>query len=294
MRFLGPRALGRFGEFLEIDADRESAGDHLAALVLDRIVEIDLQAHLLLHIVQEALQPFGVLEAEHVVFQHGGHQPLVERQRDQQARRRPGGMEEQPHAVLHALFAKLRAERKQVIVVDPDEVFFLDQWQHRVGEARVDPLVALTEIAVVFGQIDAVVEQRPERAVGVAVVVFLDILRFEVDRGSGDAVVALHVEVAGELLGFLSGPAEPDAAMFAQGGVERHGEPPLRPGGACRLGDGDPVRDDDQSTHYKSPAARPLAQGRARMAGPARAVWKMPGRTFSASLARTGTIARHN
>src|SRR3546814_6185003 len=73
-------------------------------------------------------------------------------------------------------------------------------------------------------------EERPERAVGIAVVIFRDVLRLEVDRRGGEAIGARHGQLAGEMLDLLARPAEPDAAMLAQRAVHRDREPALRAG----------------------------------------------------------------
>src|SRR3546814_20402942 len=80
-------------------------------------------------------------------------------------------------------------------------------------------------------------EERPERAVGIAVVIFRDVLRLEVDRRGGEAIGARHGQLAGEMLDLLARPAQPDAAMLAQRAVHRDREPALRPGRAAALAD---------------------------------------------------------
>src|SRR3546814_20071893 len=92
-------------------------------------------------------------------------------------------------------------------------------------------------------------EERPERAVGIAVVIFLDVLRLEVDRRGGEAIGARHGQLAGEMLDLLARPAEPDAAMLAQCAVHREREPALRAGRPAALVDRYAVRDDDQPAH---------------------------------------------
>ena len=137
-------------------------------------------------------------------------------------------MEEEADPVLEAALAQLLAERDQMVIVDPDQIVRLDQRRDRLGEALVDPLVAAAEAAVIFGEVDPIVEERPQGAVGIAVIIFVDVLLLEVDRRGGDAVVALQVDLAGELVGLLARPAEPDAARFAQRRRERDRKPALR------------------------------------------------------------------
>jgi hypothetical protein len=72
------------------------------------------------------------------------------------------------------------------------------------------------------------VEKRPQRAIGEAVVVFLYVLVLEIDRRGRHALVAMEGELAGVGVGTLARPAEPDAAMFAQRRLQRHGKAALR------------------------------------------------------------------
>jgi hypothetical protein len=97
------------------------------------------------------------------------------------------------------------------------------------------------------------VEERPERPVRIAVIIFVDILLFEVDRRGGDAVLALQIDLAGEMVGLLARPAEPQPTIFPERRRKRHGKPTLRPFGAARLGGGNPVGYDDQAAHLSGP-----------------------------------------
>ena len=132
-----------------------------------------------------------------------------------------------PIRFLDPVLAQLLAQRDQMIIVDPDQVVGLDQRRDRLGEALVDPLVAGAEAAVIFGKVDPVVEERPQGAIGVAVIIFVDVLLFEVDGRRGDAVVAVQVDLAGERVGLLARPAEPQAARFPQRRRQRDRQPAL-------------------------------------------------------------------
>src|SRR3546814_10625564 len=103
-----------------------------------------------------------------------------------------------------------------MIILHPDDVLLLDQRIKAVRELLVDAFITAAELILIFRKIDAVVKERPQGAVGIAVVIFIDVLRFEVDRRGGEAVDALHRELAGEMLGLVSRPAEPDAAALVQ------------------------------------------------------------------------------
>ncbi len=141
------------------------------------------------------------------------------------------------------------AERQEVIILHPDDVVLLDQRKEAVRELLVDAFIAATEFILIFGKVDAVVKERPQRAVGIAVVIFLDIMGFEVDRCGGEAVDAFHRELAGELFDLVSRPAEPYPAAFVQRRAHRDRKPALRSRRAAALRDRHAVRDDDQPAH---------------------------------------------
>src|SRR3546814_20874437 len=94
-------------------------------------------------------------------------------------------------------------------------------------------------------------------AVGIAVVIFIDVLRFEVDRRGGEAVDALHRELAGEMLGLVSRPAEPDAAALVQRRAHRDRKSALRPRRAAPFPHRHAVRDDDQPAPPPAPQPPP-------------------------------------
>uniref|UniRef100_A0A0N5A4L2 Secreted protein n=1 Tax=Parastrongyloides trichosuri TaxID=131310 RepID=A0A0N5A4L2_PARTI len=94
-------------------------------------------------------------------------------------------------------------------------------------------------------------EQRPQRAVGVAVVVLVDVLRLQIDGGDGDAGPVLDVQLAGEMLDRLAGPAEPQAVVFPQRRRQGHGQAAGRPRRRI-LGRRNAVGDDNQPAHRAS------------------------------------------
>lgn len=118
-------------------------------------------------------------------------------------------MQEETEPIGAAALAQFVAEREQVIILDPNDVIGLQQRRDHVGEARIDPLVAPREVTLIFGQINAEVEERPQRPVGIAIVIFVDILVLQVDRGGRDTLVGLKVDLASEGVDPFARPAEP-------------------------------------------------------------------------------------
>ncbi len=82
-------------EFGMVDTDGKGACDGALVADADRAaVLVDLGAMLLAAIVKEAFEPFDRLEADDVIAKHRGDEPLVMRERNEQAGRRPGDMQE--------------------------------------------------------------------------------------------------------------------------------------------------------------------------------------------------------
>jgi hypothetical protein len=144
--------------------------------------------------------------------------------------------------------ARIR-ERDEVIVVHPDQIVRLNHRRHAGGETLVDPLIAEAEVALVLSQVDPVMEQRPQRRIGITVIVFLDVLRREVDGRHGDAAELTDLRLIARIVYFLARPAEPQAAGLFQRRRKRARQPALRARLAARVGHRDPVRYDDEARH---------------------------------------------
>ena len=112
------------------------------------------------------------------------------------------------------------------------------------------PLVPRPERPIVLRQVDAIVEQRPQGAVGVAIVVFVDVLVFQVDGRGADAVVLRDAQRAGEAVGALARPAEPQPLVGPERRAQRHRQPALR---RVRPGTAHAVGDDEQAAHGWGP-----------------------------------------
>src|SRR3546814_15705691 len=107
-------------------------------------------------------------------MEHRGDEPLVMRERNEEAGRRPGNVEEQPDAIPHAVRAKPFAERQEMIILHPDDVLLLDQRIKAVRELLVDALITAAEPIPIFRKNDAVVKKRAQGAVGIAVEEFTE------------------------------------------------------------------------------------------------------------------------
>src|SRR3546814_8731671 len=86
-------------------------------------------------------------------------------------------------------------------VCSSELVVRLDQRDQRVSETGVHPFIAPGKAALELRKIDTIVEQGTQRAVGIAVVIFVYVLLFEIDGGGSNAVIGLEIDLAGEMRG---------------------------------------------------------------------------------------------
>ena len=119
-------------------------------------------------------------------------------------------------------------------------------------EKRVNAQIAGKFDRSEFRQIDAVVQDRPQHAVGKAVVIFLKIGRRQIERDERPSPTLNDRRRAERaILAHLPAPAEPDALAPFQRRVDGDGQA----SGLTRhlgVGNGDPIRHDDQPRRHTS------------------------------------------
>ena len=217
-------ALGLGGDFVGVDADREGLGAYGLVESLNPPV---VQDHAACDIREIAAEVGGValgLEADEVEGAEAARQPLVLRERGEDLGRRKRGVQEEAHAPLPAGLAHLLPHEQEVVVVHPDGVVLAGELGEQAREAAVDLLVGGELGLVEMREVDAVVEDRPEGAVGVAEIVAFVFRLGEVREGEVDVALGEEAHAAGLALHRLAGPAEPDAAAFGECVAEGHGQ----------------------------------------------------------------------
>ena len=117
-----------------------------------------------------------------------------------------------------------------MIVVNPNHVVWLQQCFELRGEILIDPEIAAEIAPGEFGKIEPVMQDRPQHAVGEAVVEFLLVVLAQVDGRVSDVVVRDGLDGAGCILGDATAPAKPKAAVSLERRADRHFEP----AGPCR------------------------------------------------------------
>ncbi|MNU89778.1 hypothetical protein D3C71_796280 [compost metagenome] len=241
--------LGLARDVVGIDADRERRGAEAAPagglqFAVCQHPAAPEQAHVGLEAIGIALG----LEADQIVGIQAGEQAQVVRHGLQQVGRGHRHVQEEADPAADATLAQQRGQRDQVVIVDPDDVVFAQQRGQLFGEQRVDPAVGFAGGAVVVHQVQAEVQQRPQGAVGEAVVVAVDVALVEVHGHIADVVLHLLVEGAAVVADRFATPAEPDPATLLECGQQAHGQT----AGARFAGHRDPVGHHDQAAHDAS------------------------------------------
>ena len=111
-----------------------------------------------------------------------------------------------------------------MIIMDPDDVVGAQHPGETAGEKRVDAEISRGVAVRMAREIKAIVADRPERAVGEAVVIFGDVAARQVRHDEADRPQRAGLRRGIDLLRGLARPAEPDAAPATQGGLQRDGK----------------------------------------------------------------------
>ena len=120
-------------------------------------------------------------------------------------------MQEEAEPIGKSHIAQRTRERDEMIVMDPDRVALVEQLGKPPREGAVDPEKAGGVLRRIFCKIEPVMADRPECAVGEAVIKFFEIASAEIgDRVADGAVAAQRRRRFRHVIG-LAGPAEPES-----------------------------------------------------------------------------------
>ena len=251
---------------IDVDADRVGVQHHAPLACAHRAVRQQrFGAVQLQHGRAEGVDVGLRLEAEHVVGQHRIHELAVDRQHAQRLDVREGHVQEERGRLLCPLFAQRARQRDQVEIVHPQQVVVAQQRPQRRGEAAVHLQVAGIVLVGEVHRLEKIVERRPERAVAEAVQEVRELGFLEIDGRERDAVARDDLRLLALARADLAAPAEPQSAACLHGREHADGEAARR---GAAAGDGDTVRNGDDSAHLAS------SQGRLRRV----AHWMMPTR----------------
>ncbi len=124
-------------------------------------------------------------------------------------------MEEKSDLVAAPSRAQRLAKRGQMVVMYPHQIIGLKQFCQMAREVGIDTRITLIKRAVVRGEVGAVVEQRPQCAIGKAVVILVAISGREIERRIGDPASFNELGATLLLFAYLSAPPEPHATRGA-------------------------------------------------------------------------------
>jgi hypothetical protein len=133
--------------------------------------------------------------------------------------------------------------------VHPDQIVPLQEGHEIACKELVDGDVCRELRPVVFEESHAIVEQRPERVVAKAVVVRLEPIGVQTDRGVGYALALIDLRSGRLSCGELPAPPEPYPSAFLQRSAQANRETTRR---RALPGVGDAIGDDDEPAHRAS------------------------------------------
>ena len=116
---------------------------------------------------------------------------LVDRERRQYLGRWKGNVQEKTKWVVDAEPTQGCTHRDHVIVVDPHEIVGSENRREALGEHFVDPAVGRPLFPAVLGEVDSVMEDRPQNAIGKLEIVTAVIRPLEIDQRLEEVAVAL-------------------------------------------------------------------------------------------------------
>ena len=181
--------LGELDEALGVDRDREGGGLHGPAVGEVDEVAVGLVPDPPPHQADEVGRTAGELEADQV----GAEQPLEDLAAPRQLAEQLGGRERdvevEADPQVGAQLAQHLRHQLELVVLHPDGGVLGGDLGGALGEALVDPDVGVPPLAVELRLGHEVVVERPQGAVGEALVELLDLLGGQVDRHQLEAVL---------------------------------------------------------------------------------------------------------
>ena len=162
-------------------------------------------------------------------------------------------MDEETDLVAVPAVAQRLGQRNQMIVVHPYDVVGFQQCFEVTGEILVYPEIAAEIASREFGEIEPIMQDRPQHTVGKAVVEFLVVILAKIDSGIGNVFVRDGLHGPRHIFGNASAPAEPQAAVPLERRPNRDFEPASS---RAAIRNSNPVRYYDEPRQYRSPQLR--------------------------------------
>ena len=170
-------------------------------------------------------------------------------QRLQNVGRGEWNMQKEPDLVLAAPGPQFATQRHEVVIVNPNDVVFAHERAQLVGKQPVHTQIPCRVGARIFLQIDAVVQNWPQHAIGQTVVILLKILGRKIHQRIRDLIHLDRSHFGIRLIVSLAAPAEPETISVLQDGLYRDRQA-ARHRRARRFRNGDPIGDNyDAGAH---------------------------------------------
>ena len=247
---MGRRLGGQLGELLGIDADREYRGAGPAMARMDDAVTHD-EPEIVLRVGQEVLAILLGLETDQVIGQHRLDQLAMMRHAADHRARRPRRMQEEADRLRDAEIAQFRAEREEMIVLDPERRIRLLEAQQRARHEGVH--FAIADIVFLRGadQIGARMQRRPQRRIGKPFVIAAVMRRRQIEHRQRAGTQCFDFGERFLLVPVADPPAgtDPDRARLLDDRQQRRRESPRH--GFVGFSARNAVRNDDEV--HKSP-----------------------------------------
>ena len=152
---------GLLRKLLRIDADRKYCGVR-AAVLRGHDTLVDGEPEIALNVRQEVLAILLGLETDEVIGQHRLDQFAMMRHATNHVARRPRRMQEEADRLRDAEFAQFRAEREEVIILNPESGVGFAESQQRTRHKSVHFAIALIVVLGRADQIGARMQRRPQ------------------------------------------------------------------------------------------------------------------------------------
>ena len=215
------RASSQPAELAGLDPDREYADAHRVAVRLVGELAALLQPAFTLEIAGEIGRVILGLQTDEIVGAQLRDQPFVVRQCGDDLGRWERNVQKEPDPVAVTAIAKHLGEWHEMIVMHPHEVVRLEDIVELRGEMRVDPPIPAQIAARELGEIEPVVQNGPEHAIGEAAVVLLIVGFSEIGHDVGDVTARDRLGDGILLARDAATPAEPDAGPALEQGTHR-------------------------------------------------------------------------
>ena len=162
-------------------------------------------------------------------------------------------MNEETDLVVVPAIAQRLGQRDQMIVMHPHDVVGLQQCFEVTGEILVDAEIAAEIAAGEFGEIEPIMQDRPQHTIGEAVVEFLVVILAEIDGGEVMLSCVMDFTVRG--ISSATRPLQPNHRPPMP--LERRPDRDFEPAGPrAAIRNGNPVRHYDEPRQYRSPQLR--------------------------------------